>query len=54
MLILYAAVGQNSMFVEQISYDSLDSYKNELKQKIIDTLYSMLEVIDIRYLSKGN
>ena len=45
---------KTACFVEQISYDSLDSYKNELKQKIIDTLYSMLEVIDIRYISKGN
>jgi len=41
-------------FVEQIPYDNLDSYKNELKQKFIDTLYSMFEVIDIRYLSKSN
>ena len=45
---------KTACFVEQIPYDSLDSYKNELKQKIIDTLYSMLEVIDIRYISKGN
>ena len=45
---------KTACFVEQIPYDSLDSNKNELKQKIIDSLYSMLEVVDIRYLSKGN
>ena len=45
---------KTACFVEQIPYDSLDSYKNEMKQNIKDTLYSMLEVIDIRYLSKGN